>query len=274
MKKEVSKLPASEFDKIYEACMKSGGGERGQYKGHTFYGNVWHKIGPSAHTEYVRTFGGWNKDLLEAYRTGEIRDRGPMDIWYQLDPAVFDELVDAPEKFAIEAPWDLWQAYNHNKITIGIEQIGEIMVSNYRAGIIRKGGAMEEEGDGCLCFQYGMYGQKCTCNYDHAFSVKDGRMVVDWDALTVTKENALEISIASWKWLHEWLNENEGIPKRYEDECGLCQMYFGCSECPIMNKTKRHGCGGTPFVRYINATNKHEALDACRDEIAFLEGLR
>jgi hypothetical protein len=110
-------------------------------------------------------------------------------------------------------------------------------------------------------------------NYDHAFSVKDGRMVVDWDALEVTKENALEISIASWKWAYQWMQDNGEKLKKGGDECALCEVYGVCQGCPVARAASTD-CRGTPFWTYSSATTLHEALDACRDEIAFLEGLR
>jgi hypothetical protein len=293
----MKKLPASKFDEIYEACMKSGGGEGGQYKGHTFYGNVWHKIGPSVHSEYVRTFGGWNKDLLEAYRTGEIRDRGamykearvfwrdgkahlgcvlapivdtPQQPWYKLDHKVFDPLVDDPNEFRLTAHnnfkkvWDLFGGRG-----ISLEKVADMMVNQYKLGILRDAGPI-----GVLdkIEEAGKKWKDGYKPYDHAFSVKDGLMVVDWDALEVTKENALEISIASWKWTYQWMLDNGEKPEKGGDACALCYVRVTCQGCEIRD-VARH-CMYTPFPAYSDAETLHEALDACRDEIAFLEGLR
>jgi hypothetical protein len=285
------KLPASKFDEIYEAC-KDGG----VYEGHAF---TWHIEGADEamwtilRRKFVEGNGGdydaWVEFCLEAYRTGEIRDKGameekaahcgwgdeepkitpygksrvdtPQQPWYKLDHKVFDPLVDNPNEFRLTAHnnfkkvWDLFGGRG-----ISLEKVADMMVNQYKLGILRDAGPLVE-----------------TPNYDHAFSVKDGRMVVDWDALEVTKENALEISIASWKWLYEWLNESEGTPKRNASACALCQLYnlqSGCRKCPIKKLTGTDYCGGTPYENYIDATTLHEALDACRDEIAFLEGLR
>jgi hypothetical protein len=255
------KLPASEFDEIYEACMASGGGEGGQYKGHTFYGNVWHRAGQSTHSEYVRAFGGLNKDLLETYRTGEIRDAGPYP------------------HINIKSTWCECFKYGMygQKCTCGETPQQKYLAADitfYNEGELV--GHRIEHFSGMAAFDRVdvRYCNPVEPNYDHAFSVKDGRMVVDWDALEVTKENALEISIASWKWLYEWLNENEGRrPYRDAGECALCKKHGGCKGCPI-EEAGGDACEKTPYVRYLRATNKHEALDACRDEIAFLEGLR
>jgi hypothetical protein len=205
-----------------------------------------------------------NKYFLEAYRSGEIRDRGEIvdTPWCQLDHKVFDPLVGDPFAFQYEAYHnhrETWNIFNHSNIPLGFgnEQVGDMMISCYRAGILRDAGPLVETPQP---------------NYDHAFSVKDGRMVVDWDALEVTKENALEISIASWKWTYQWMQDNGEKPEKGGDACALCYVRVTCQGCEIRD-VARH-CMYTPFPAYSDAETLHEALDACRDEIAFLEGLR
>jgi hypothetical protein len=282
-------LPASKFDEIYEAC-KDGG----TYRGKLFFRHVldestsafmvgereWYK------TKYDSSDETRNKIHLEAYRTGEIRDAGrypdkpeyvygkgtSFTPWYKLDHKVFDPLVDDPRAFWFKVQEEYPRLYSACTLKTEDSHTRFIrrnrMVKMYKEGILRDAGPMGGIKSPSTNIHYRPY--------DHAFSVKDGRMVVDWGALEVTKENALEISIASWKWLYQWMLDNDGWPKRGASVCALCKMYIGpsfCPGCPISKKTGSK-CGCTPYDDYVSATNKHEALDACRDEIAFLEGLR
>jgi hypothetical protein len=300
-KAKMNKLPASEFDEIYEAC-KDGGlwnGAKFSYHVYQYSVKLYNQIGGDSSLGIGSDeYAAQNARFLEAYRSGEIRDRGEYrasfrvrllgsygdyktgEIINVVDPDDFpndyiciDDMQPAGQRFlypkdACEIVDTPQQKYRTIKAVffnngVGVHQLYKTLAET----------TFDEVKVTLL--------DPVAVSYDHAFSVKDGRMVVDWDALEVTKENALEISIASWKWAYEWMQENCEIVSRYDSECALCQIHRWredidkmCNGCPIYYKTGRAGCKDTPYVKYSKTYNKHEALDACRDEIAFLEGLR
>ena len=105
--------------------------------------------------------------FLEAYRTGEIRDAGPMYVmpgfkdmgmifvdkadWYKLDPAVFDELVDDSARFFrrltvlnMKRVWDIIAYAEQDGIIVSQVQATAQIIALYKAGILRQGGKMPE----------------------------------------------------------------------------------------------------------------------------------
>ena len=74
-------------------------------------------------------------------------------------------------------------------------------------------------------------------------------------------------------------------------DCALCNLFFfysDCNGCPVMEKTGRKYCEGTPYrkaastrMRWRNSCEdatrdewREKWRRACRDEIAFLKSLR
>ena len=99
-----------------------------------------------------------------------------------------------------------------------------------------------------------------------------------------TKLPALRESIRKWKWLVKTIREGKLPPRTYADTCALCVLYLildaeenkNCNGCPVREKTKRHGCQGTPYFSYLDAIDDNEfekAVSAANKEIKFLESL-
>jgi hypothetical protein len=319
------KLDHKVFDPIYEACEKGCGDPftkriNDDFSMGEFHTRLCELFRERTGKSWGRYYSDFQKFVLEAYRSGEIRDAGPypqkpctvsftftetkcgdyyasvvddgfdtvvseplsadatakltgsygfyVTPWYKLPADVFDAHVDMPDNFSLRTKInnpDLWEIISTTQKTLlgkhpfGSKERGEVLIFLYRAGIIRDKGPMPEKQD-----------------YTEAFSVEDGEMRVDWDKIEVTKENALEISIASWEWAYEWMKENGEKVHRAGNECALCQLYMHklCVGCVVHKDTGRLGCARTPYKQFSKAEDLHEVLDACREEIEFLKSLQ
>lgn len=108
----------------------------------------------------------------------------------------------------------------------------------------------------------------------------------------VTKANALQYSIAKWKFIAQWLKK--GLYLREDggsETCGLCLLYnhpeqkYGpgeaCQGCPIRAYTGRQFCADTPYVLMRTYTVDEENpglgvlndVDAATAELNFLRKL-
>ena len=96
----------------------------------------------------------------------------------------------------------------------------------------------------------------------------------------ITKDNALEISIAGWKWAKRWMALNEKFLCKGSQSCALCFVSRGdCEDCVIFSDVHVGGCGLTPYDKYRELqtygkkSDLEEALSICDEEIAYLESL-
>jgi hypothetical protein len=74
----------------------------------------------------------------------------------------------------------------------------------------------------------------------------------------------LDLSIRKW--------EKRKYNRHYYEKCPLCTLYARgniCTGCPVMRKTGRNRCYGTPF--YDIKTYHYNWKRYCQDEIDFLE---
>lgn len=65
----------------------------------------------------------------------------------------------------------------------------------------------------------------------------------------------------------------EGIIKgerAYSGTCALCEVYKDCYGCPVMRKTGRQGCNGTPFWSWFN----NQSINNARKFLEFLKELK
>ncbi len=92
--------------------------------------------------------------------------------------------------------------------------------------------------------------------------------VNDWNQVKIegdtppTDEDALRASILKWTAIRDWLQEHEGqdydLNPGGPDTCGLCLRHYKphleraerCRGCPVMAKTGRKFCAGTPAGNY------------------------
>lgn len=92
---------------------------------------------------------------------------------------------------------------------------------------------------------------------------------------------ALRASIRKWE-----RNAKVKHPDKYlldSDDCPLCGLFFhhDCEGCPVMQKTGRPNCGGTPYIKANIACSNwewqagpmEEAHAAAQEEVAFLKSL-
>ena len=100
-------------------------------------------------------------------------------------------------------------------------------------------------------------------------------------------QNTLKISIRDWEKMRENVNSGMDALEAYKTKpkCALCVVYApdegdeNCTGCPVMEKTRKEDCVGTPFPDYFylittsNAHTKEEVLKAIDAEIDFLKGL-
>jgi hypothetical protein len=72
----------------------------------------------------------------------------------------------------------------------------------------------------------------------------------------MTRKQALEASIAHWARIVTGHEEC-----RHAANCALCQKYLDndCVGCPVMERTGKHGCEGTPYEAFIDAVSDEAA---------------
>jgi hypothetical protein len=301
-------LDHTEFDPIYEACK-----EKGFYEDRVcdFQWWVWKK-NISVWTKYsapTKLVGGLNRTLLEAYRSGEIRDAGPYPQkptcsvsftwldekcesvtelnasmermadgtfllqydppWYKLPADVFDPLVDSDTENFYRS------VCNHNeKLAICFPNHYQHFALGEILVNLYRAGIIRDKGP-----------MPEKPNWEEAFSINENNGIrVDWDKIEVTEENALEASIAVWEYrIHEMKMRGEFLGA-HRLACPLCKIYWKfsapphsfvqCFGCPIYEKTREHGCRNTPYERFKSARGFFTALRVCREEIEFLKSLR
>lgn len=97
----------------------------------------------------------------------------------------------------------------------------------------------------------------------------------------VTRENALDLSIAKWQAIVDYYVKHEQDSERRllseYDTCALCLLYtppFSCLGCPVQARTGTFQCHNTPYWDHRNAMTPAQALRAARRELAFLQSLK
>ena len=105
------------------------------------------------------------------------------------------------------------------------------------------------------------------------FIVSNGRLQTTHEFLP-TPENALDLSIAKWEFILNYL-ETVGIPLQdgANETCGLCCAYYICVSCLVRHAGYK-GCMDTPYEDYLDAETLEEHITAAKAEITFLKGLR
>jgi len=109
-------------------------------------------------------------------------------------------------------------------------------------------------------------------------------MEVNWQgiklgATSLTGEEAIEMSIASWEWAIWWMIENDVVILKMANSCAFCVLYSAhgnCTGCPIATKTGHGSCVGTPYynTRLPKSKDVCYAIRVFEKEVEFLKSLR
>jgi len=87
--------------------------------------------------------------------------------------------------------------------------------------------------------------------------------------LTVTQR--LELAIEKWQLL---ATSRKKIRNTGSDTCALCDKFFrnpDCTGCPVVARTRRENCLGTPYPNY--EFGRSSFAKAAKQELAFLQSL-
>lgn len=99
--------------------------------------------------------------------------------------------------------------------------------------------------------------------------------------LNLVKRDPLELSITKWKFIashagSKYVSGTYTLGDGAGSTCGLCYKNYdlGCSACPVMKRTGKSQCSGTPYVRYTMAESPKDLVKAAKAMVKFLESLR
>ncbi len=86
---------------------------------------------------------------------------------------------------------------------------------------------------------------------------------------------ALDGAIEKWGGVAEGKVQDKGA-----DNCPLCELFFDycCVGCPVMERTGKDGCRGTPYYKFTDLAptgwaRGKRAKAAARQEVEFLKSL-